>query len=482
MELNPGITHSWIVFLGEASFLAASLFFLSLLVTVKRRTPAGRIFWWLIFCLFLWTTIGFVSDLTGNISFSYWAAEATFLGPALIPLLFVVFANTLRQKPRTFRFVDLGTLALPGLVTLALTFTDYNIVHRTFELSIEGYSSEVGFLYLAYFFYLAVYMTVGAIMMIREFKTTRSRLKKLQLSYILMGAIGGSALISVTHLIIPTFSTTNSYPFGSIGAIFFFSFVAYAVFRHRFLDIRRALSVVFANFLAFATLFIVYGLLGWLFIRGITSDETLQVEPALLGIILVMILTLPWLWPRMRKYWIALLIPANPRPFTVAGPSNSNLLDLTTLGGKIVTAVQSVVPANSAQVFVKETADGPYTQVAGSNRGHFASDDELVRYFRENPKLFVREEVPFLNEELRVGEGEALERIVGRLEQMNSDVILPLANGELYGLVLIGEKTDKKAFSSNELQLLGHIQSEATMALMNVIIYKSALRQAGVRV
>jgi hypothetical protein len=44
MGLNPGILNNWIVLSGEAAFLAASLFFLGLLVTVKRRTPAGRWF------------------------------------------------------------------------------------------------------------------------------------------------------------------------------------------------------------------------------------------------------------------------------------------------------------------------------------------------------------------------------------------------------------------------------------------------------
>ncbi len=159
-------------------------------------------------------------------------------GGAVGPLLVPWFLYLLEREPKftkvaIFYFISLVLFAMPlidGLVIQSINATSASSYTFTTGPLFNIFSGAV-FVSLIYMFYLVV----------KAFMKARG-VKRLQLQYILTGLTLYAFVALLVGLVLPLVGVTPAVPFDAQSAIFLVGFSAYAIVRHRFLDIRLVVA------------------------------------------------------------------------------------------------------------------------------------------------------------------------------------------------------------------------------------------------
>ncbi len=219
------------------------IFLIGLLVISKNNHIRTNIIFFL-FCLSMniWLTFYTFMYLSQDPAQAIIFARLGFLGIIFIPLLAYHFIVTfLDQVPKKRVLIPLYAV---GIFSILASPT--NLVYDGVAHYFWGFYPTAGPLYIIFLSAFAILFTYGVILLILGYlkaKKETNFIKAQQISYVLIafgcGTTGLIDYIIKYHLAI--------YPFGYISALLFIGFIAYAITKHRLMDISVIISRTLAE-------------------------------------------------------------------------------------------------------------------------------------------------------------------------------------------------------------------------------------------
>lgn len=232
---------------------------IGIFVFLNARNLQNKFFALLNLFIALWLICLFVGGITDSQTVALWALRSGLFFAAIGFLLFFYFALLFPYKTK----ISIGKVAfysLPIIVAAALSFTPYVAP----GVRLDGGAMEpvgAGFLYAFTDIISIAYLVAGIALLLGKYKKADERQKK-QIHFVLIGLIIALVVNIVTGEVISGLQVDSAYvDIGGFSLFIFSIFVAYAMIRHGFLDIRFIVARTFAYSLSLGSIAAIYSAL-----------------------------------------------------------------------------------------------------------------------------------------------------------------------------------------------------------------------------
>jgi signal transduction histidine kinase len=452
--------------------LLAAVACLALAIFVNRSGPrnaSSQIFTFLACMLVLWNLNFFVlySVSDREVAFALtrvFRVGALFLPPAVLHLVTVLsnHRSALWQRVLVVNYVLAYGLAV------ANGFDLFVAELRNFSW---GYYSVGTKLYDVFSMLVLANFVAALGLLIHAFRTSQEPRMRQQLKFWLLGAAVAFPL-GCTNLL-PAYGVPI-YPLGNLGSAAWASIVAYAIVRHRLMDI----DLVVTKGMAYAA--VAFGLVAPAFVIMLWLQRLSfgQLHPDFSVAVLVMLMAVGVLFPTLRfraesrierslfreKYEYRAALMAFTHSIVRILDGQRLVRDLTTTLGETLRLerVAVVLLDDAKHMFsVRHSIGVPPA------REEFPENHLFVSALMRRPAAVLREE-------LEAGANAAERGVVAETCQANGwAVCVPLTVGaKLTGFIALGRKRELDAFYAEDLDLLATLAAEASVALENARLYE----------
>jgi len=266
-------------------FLAAFInFFLGLVVFLKDPVrKLNRLFGVSCFITGIWVFINFAMGIRKTL---FWLKSAYAFG-SLVPLSAALWAIELCGKKITKR--ELFLLSSIGLLFFVASYINNLIVADVKRVYLGGFEGKTGPFFIPYWIYILgvlifiIYTLISGYLKAKE-------IKKLQISYVIVGAILYIATVLIVDFILPLFGIKKFIPLDSPSSLFLLFFTTLAITRYHLFGIEVILTEILVGaigillliqiFIAPAFLwrivngiiFLLFCVFGYLLIRGVFRE------------------------------------------------------------------------------------------------------------------------------------------------------------------------------------------------------------------
>src|SRR5256712_10962123 len=277
--------HHWVVPL-VAAVANAIICLLVLRGGVRKR--ALRVFVWMIFNTVLWNLDIFSLDYFSDGLSAEWWSQLFRIGVCFAPVAF--FHAALLQAESRGRFwtgLLLAAYAVAGLLA-ALNFHG-DLVHGWSRHEL-GWYIEPTRLYSLVTVYIATCMALALERTWHAYRRPTSPRQRVQAKFWFLATVVQTPFV-LTNLL-PVYGV-GIYPLGSLGNVFTMGIMAYAIARHRLMDVdyvvRKGVSFMLAG-----TLVLVPGGVGiWVLSRSLDTQEPAIMVCAALALALIAVILIP---------------------------------------------------------------------------------------------------------------------------------------------------------------------------------------------
>jgi signal transduction histidine kinase len=401
------------------------------------------------------------------------------VGVIPIPALFFHYVLAFLDLPRR-RVVLIVGYALCGLFLVASPTAAFLAGVTDSEW---GFMPVAGPLYAPFFAYFQSYLVLGLVKLVRAYGAQPSSFKRNRTLLVILG-VGVSLAGGVVDIVRFMLHWDWLYPIGIPSNAVFALALGVAIVRYRLMDIgalakRLVLYVLTSGALApilFVGLWVIDQTFGAPTGRDATNDLDRLVRGALL-LLLVFTIALPFL--RKLEGGLEQLM------FRRRHAVRDALVELTSelgalvaveaLGRKITDGLVARIPVMYAGLHLY---DPSVDQLVG--RAHATSEaadhalsspvigSALLLWLKMAGRTLIVEETAF--------QGAADDRVraaVAQLERQRLAVVVPLlADGEVAGALVVGEKLSGEIFDTDEIKLLELLAAQTVIALRNAGLYE----------
>jgi len=261
----------------------------------------------------------------------------------------------------------------------------------------------------------------------------------------------------------------NTYPLGSVGSVAFAGLVAYAMVRHRLMDVDFVVRKG-ASFLLASAVVVVPGALA---LELLTEELSPEAAPILVcaavALALVSIMLVPTLQQALETRVHRALFPArydSRLRLRQLSAALVHILDQGELVRRLGETLTEVLDVESCHVFVRD-----------DERSHLRLLYATPDWTPSLPEGAARA-LEVVHEPMLVSEVEALSASAAALLRTHAwEVAIPLRiNDRLTGLVALGRDKDYRIFSAEDLQLLATVAAGASVALENASLSRQLRR------
>lgn len=461
------MTYHWIIPLVAA---LASLGLGVLVLINGPRTSVRGIFTLTSVTLAFWNLIYVVFYSVSDHDLAYELARivrsgAMFLFPAILHLVIA-----LPGRPR--RAIIWRLLALDYVVFAGLIVADaFNLLIKDLRVVGWGYYSVGTPLYD--FFSLAVLANFAAVFvfLIHEYRTTAEPRMRLQLKFWLFG-LAVALPLGLTNLL-PAYGVPF-YPLGNLGSVAWAGIVAYAIVRHRLMDIE----VVISKGIAYMGVTLL--LVGPAFVTALTMQRLAfgEVHYDFSAGIFLLLVMMGVLFPVLRS-WTEARVERSLFPQkqegreTLAqfGRSVMRILDNERLVRELCETVAHVFDVDDVALFMLEDVRGKFElrRSLGTppSTAVFPAEHPFARCLAQRVDAVLRHEIEF------GGTRGTVPQVLTRIFAENRwEVCVPFVSGaNMIGFLALGRRRDMAAFAVGDLEILSSVAAQASIALENARLY-----------
>ncbi len=298
--------------------------------------------------------------------------------------------------------------------------------------------------------------------------------RRLQIRYLFFGLIVGFSG-GITNFL-PGF--TNIYPFGNLGIILYSSIIAYAVLKYRLLDLSVAITR--------AGIFVaVYSM-----VLGIPFLTAMLGKPSFegyfgpnwwflpLGLSTFLATVGPFLYLYFdKKAEDRLLREQRGYQNILKGASGGmiRIKDLSRLLNMIVHVVTKAVKLKHASIYLLSSEKESYVRMASRGMLACSSPDldvhsPLISWLIEKPEPLVADEIIIRSQE--DPENNSLSLLKDEIFSLSAVLVVPsFVENRLIGLIILGEKRSKRAYSLDDLAVFSVLANQAALAIENAQFY-----------
>lgn len=469
----------------------------SLVISKNKKSYTYRIFALLIFTVSLWTLTNWLTDLARDESYALIIGRIIILGPAFIPVLFVLFAKSFLAKQITSKKTTI-LLIIPALLISLLMPTSLNVEKVYIHENYVGF--DVGIIYIFSLVYFIFGMGYGAIILFNKFRKSDSA-QRLQIKYLLIGVVLSTFLSLITNFVLPILGAEGIGFLGPFSTIFFISFTTYAIVKHRLLDIK----LVILRTISYSLVVILISAMVVGFALLIPQALSLDFATRSIIAIVVSIFIVVVLDPLKR-----FIANATDTIFFKARVDYQKLsselseiinreIDLDILLFSLTHRLEKDLKIKNVSIYLAGSTGGAFYKRIGrvDKTGHKVSDqvfeqlteeektdianrirhdNPLIKYLRSKQDIIVLEALERKIEDTQDEESrKILESSKASLDSLDAAVVAPVTVGNTINAVMVlGPKLSGDPFGSEDLNVLSLIGPQLASALEKSRLYEEA--------
>ncbi len=468
------------------AFLSTTLINLTLATLVIRRNPRSathRFFSALTFSFAIWATANYISFTTSNPIISLWMVRLVMASAIAQSYFFMLLLGTFPKSSLSVNKIFLTCItalaALAFVVCLSPLLIDYvqlgvkatPVTHYSFGMAL--------FLPTAF-----GCLGTGVIWIIRRNLKAES-IEKVQQRYLIAGLLITFSLF-VGLALIPTiaFNNTSFIPQAPLFTVPFAILTAYAIYKHRLMDVRLALARSLSFSFLVGSFLVVYGLI-FIFAVPILSD-ILGVQEGIIAAVgaLFSIPIARWIRGILRRVTDRFLFQQQAN-YRIALVSISRILsgtiNIEEVTDTLLNAASQVIRSQKTIIFLRDK-DGQHYQPRAASRSTRLNtvinlDHPLIRHLQHSISPVVKDEISVMHEQTnQPSRIQELESVQKAMEWLDAFVLVPLfVDKELTGFILLGEKLTGEPYSNDDIEFLAALAPQAATTLENARLYKESL-------
>lgn len=413
-------------------------------------------------------------EYTGKVFFG----ETAFAFGALLVFSLPFFAISFPKKksfPKRYYF-----LAIPTVFFIGVSFID-GFIFKGIKIVNGSIETGRGVLYPFFVFYALVYFVTGVLVLTRKYKRSVG-IERLQIRYLLIGLVLFTFGALMTNVLLPAIGVSQFNGFGPTFSIFFVAFTGYSIIKYRLMDIRIVLRKSFVYLAALMTV-VSIGIFLMIFdnryLDGLIPASVAGPLILLIGVVL---------FDPVKNFYLEI---ANRYFFTSLYNYQKTIENITTrlttiieidkIIDMIIETIVKTMKLDRAGVLLlssngkEEKCDVAKMEGFDDKNGlNLFSDDPLMRFVEKSRKPVVYDE---LVRKLESTESEKYKKrikaVIFNMEKTKISVCLPLSRKKrMIGLIALGDKISKEAYTKEDLDLLAILASQAAVAIENAMLYK----------
>lgn len=321
-----------------------------------------------------------------------------------------------------------------------------------------------GSFYPLYFSQIVLYLVVALGSLYWEYRRVQNILK-LQLEYLFTGILLSVVFISVTNIIMPlVFNNFDLSFIGSFSIVFIIVFTAYAIVRHRLMDIR----LIVVKSIVYAFLFLIIGVIYTFFIFIIGSfifkDFTgVEAYWAAMAVAIIVTFTFQPIKNILTKWTDKVFFKGQYNFEELTSKLNdvaTSTIILPELLFKFLNSLLEEMRITRGAFILLEEDKIYETESVGYKQALELNESE-IKHLTIEKKTEVFDEVE---------EGSKCKEI---MRKYDASLILPLmTEGNVIGLLFLGEKKSGDIYSQKDIQVLEIITSQLSLGVQNAKAYE----------
>ena len=372
-----------------------------------------------------------------------------------IPFVNLVFFHHILGLKR--RKIEIAAFILSAVIAVS-TQTEYYF-NGLYKFS-WGYIAKGGVFFQVFGVYGFIVIAYSTMMNILRYRVETNQVVKLKVKYIFT-----SLLISafLTFLNIPAINGIDFYPYGNFMFIPL-GIMAYGVLRYRIMDIQSIIHIT-AIWAAISSLIVIPNVVVFVLAGPYVRDLDGRVIFVLLG---------TWFYLNysyLRKIQPLINQLFNKRKYNLRKIENnfineiSLLKSLKALRDELADITRKTLNLKSAELFLRE---GESSRYEGGEGGVMDLDPDIPDWFLGANHLAERNMVatnPYY--------AYVREKLMALFGDRDCSFIVPLVqNNALLGLLFLGEKSNLKQLTPDEVAFINSVRSAGSIALSNSIMYQ----------
>ncbi|MBN1255117.1 MAG: GAF domain-containing protein [Deltaproteobacteria bacterium] len=415
--------------------------------------------------------------ISNSRDFALFSRQINFLGAVFAPSTFLYFVLILTNNiTKRTSIISFSAFSFSVILFLAnfRGFTTYDVIQYSW-----GYlpkAGKTGFIFTSLFL---IYVLYAHFLLFGSLKKS-SGVKHNQLKYVLFAAIVGFGGGITNFLVVHGGYKIAMYPIGNASALLWQGIIAYAIYKHHLMDInvvikRGAVYAILSLGILFPSGLLIF-FAQWYFF-GLTNSFFSLLTFSTLVLASLVILKVK---PDIEEYIERKLFRGKfeyKKALRELTEIIVSFLDEKELFKKAGTIFTKDLGAEKVSFFMLDKEKRAYTlrtsqSVPGSKvLKEISRDDPFFKWLKEKSGTVVKEELE------QLGDDDTIKPIVSRLQSLEAEVCIPfLARDDLIGFINLGNKRSGAMYSHEDLELLEHVGTQASVALENARLYQEMER------
>ena len=455
------IPLKYYAFSGLVNFITS--FIIAVVLLKNPKAKANKIFSVFSFTVAFWSFFYFLFLSTADKTLAEFYVRTCMIGVFFMPSLFIHFVDSFLNIERKRKFHLLNYSLSIFFTLLAYSSLYVKGVGKHLVFPYWPSPGPVFHLALSHFIIIVIY---SFYLLQRTFKRSTGVFRN-QILYVFVGTalgyFGGSTnYFSWYRISIP--------PFLNIFVSLYVLFVAYAIVRHRLMDITfviRDTTLRLASSLLPTVVFLTIGILFF------------SLPTTIIMIILTAVAS-PLLYRPLRKLLRPVILGGKYDYQKLLRESTKALvtmLDLRHLLNYIVNTISETVGVDKISLFLKEEGKRKYEIKASYGLDKELADNYVLKpnegiipWLKQSKAVFIKEEME------RALPGKAFENIYGGLEKIGAEFILPLFyKDNLVGVLNLSNKQSGGIYNQTDIDILESLGAEAAVAIENARLHTEVI-------
>lgn len=401
----------------------------------------------------------FYSTSSGPLSL-FWAKilylAGSMIGISLSYFSFIFPVKSQTPRKELIRLAHFASVAFMLMITLNTDFILSGVIFSQYKGLIFGTGYALWIIHFVGFMALAFYNLFS--------KLRNSKgIQVIQLKYILIGTLSAALFGGVTNIILPTFGIFSLFNIGPLMTISMAGLIAYAIIKHRFMDIRFIVARTVSFSLLIILVAFVYSLL-MVFLFSVFTG--LNLDNATLSISAILVLIMGFTIQPLRRVIEKMTDSVLYKDRYDSGKLLYNLalrmsstIELKELLHLLLQNLISDLRISHGTFYLLE--DQKITEVV-----HEGISSRVV-YNEFNILSLINESRMLIYDELQPG---ILSEIMNKCDYA---LALPLyTRSETIGILALGNKLSGDMYTASDIQVLETFAPEAAVAIANAKAYK----------
>src|SRR3972149_5568941 len=426
------------------------------------------------FCIFtlaisLWIFFIFFLLQTREPGLAAFRLKLVFCAAMFIPSTFFFFSSVFpdRVELPINRYLSIFFFTISFLLVF---FSPHIVVSVSFVKQLP--QARYGWLFPVFWFYFIACMAYSLYSLYRK-SVRYYGIKRLQVQYLYFGVAASVFLGVITNFLLPTIGIWQVEMFVPLVAVPIPIAVAYAIVKYHLMDI----SVVIKRSTVYAAisiiLSIIYFAVGLIMSSILPVSEYRQTVTNIVSIIVIVLIFVPARESIQHVIEKTLFHTrySHPRILSDSTVMFSSIHDLNGLLHYAIQYLYDSVGIDKICILLKDEKTRHYSLKAAinfpsDNNLFLSSHDAIVTWLYQNRTVLSKDQ---LN---RFTHSEAEHMVEETLASLDVDSCIPvLQENNLFGIILLGRKVNKKVFTQEDIQMFLAFSGQLAMASRNAHLY-----------